>query len=65
VSESPTTPPTVTVEPPVPLTREERLAMDKARRGRNIAIALGLVAFIVIVYAVTLIRMGGNVSSHF
>lgn len=33
----------------------------KARRGRNIAIAVGLVAFIVIVYVVTLVRMGASV----
>ena len=33
----------------------------KARRGRNIAIALGLVAFVILVYAVTVIRMGANV----
>lgn len=39
-------------------------AAAKARRGRNIAIALGLVAFIVIVYGVTLIRMGGYVASR-
>ena len=36
-------------------------AFEKARRGRNIALALGLVAFIVIVFAVTVIRMGGSV----
>ena len=33
----------------------------KARRGCNIAIALGLVAFVVIVYVVSIIRMGGSV----
>jgi hypothetical protein len=33
----------------------------KARRGRNIAIALGLVAFVVIVYVVSIVRMGGGV----
>lgn len=33
----------------------------KARRGRNVAIALGLVAFVLIVYAVSIIRMGGSV----
>ncbi|HRD47475.1 MAG TPA: hypothetical protein PLF78_13445 [Caulobacter sp.] len=38
--------------------------MAKARRGRNIALALGLVAFIVLVYGVTLIRMGGYVASR-
>lgn len=33
----------------------------KARRGRNIAIALGLVAFVIIVYVVSIVRMGGSV----
>jgi hypothetical protein len=33
----------------------------KARRGRNIAIALGLVAFVILVYVVTMARMGANV----
>jgi hypothetical protein len=33
----------------------------KARRGRNIAIALGLVVFVVIVYVVSIVRMGGSV----
>jgi len=33
----------------------------KARRGRNIAIAVGLVVFVIIVYVVSIIRMGGNV----
>lgn len=42
----------------------DRAAMEKARRGRNIAIALGLVAFIVIVYGVTIIRMGGSIVSR-
>lgn len=36
-------------------------AAAKARRARNIAIALGLIAFVVLVYVVTIIRMGGNV----
>jgi tetrahydromethanopterin S-methyltransferase subunit G len=33
----------------------------RARRGRNIAIAVGLVIFIVLVYVVTVVRMGANV----
>lgn len=33
----------------------------KARRGRNIAIALGLVAFVILVFLVTIVRLGGNV----
>lgn len=39
----------------------EDTAAAKARRGRNIAIALGLVAFVILVYVVTVIRMGANV----
>lgn len=40
--------------------REDEAAA-KARRGRNIAIALGLVAFVIIVYLVTVFRMQANV----
>ena len=35
----------------------------KARRSRNVAIALGLVAFVVLVFVVTLIKLGANVAS--
>ena len=65
MSEPQDTPPTATVEAPQPLSPADRAAMDKARRGRNIALAIGLVAFIVIVYAVTVIRMGANAAPHF
>lgn len=40
-------------------------AFRKARAGRNIALALGLVAFVIIVFVVTVIRMGGNAQPHF
>ena len=43
--------------------REDEAAA-KARRGRNIAIAVGLVAFVVLVYVVTIVRMGANVSTR-
>lgn len=33
----------------------------KARRGRNIALAVGLVAFVILVFIVTVVRLGGNV----
>ncbi len=36
-------------------------APHRARRGRNLAIALGLVGFVVLVYLVTVFRLGGNV----
>lgn len=39
----------------------EDAAAAKARRGRNLAIAIGLVAFVIIVYLVTVVRMGANV----
>lgn len=39
----------------------DRAAFEKARKGRNIALALGLVAFVVLVFVVTVIRMGGSV----
>lgn len=34
----------------------------KARRGRNIALALGLVLFVILVFVVTLVRLGANVA---
>jgi hypothetical protein len=40
-------------------------AFRKARSGRNIALGLGLVAFVIIVFAVTVIRMGANANPHF
>jgi hypothetical protein len=37
-------------------------AAKKARDGRNIALGLGLVAFVVMVFVVTLVRLGANVA---
>jgi len=37
----------------------------KARNGRNIALAVGLVAFVVLVFVVTLVRLGANVGNRF
>ncbi len=36
----------------------------KARSRRNIAIALSLVAFVILVFIVTVTRMGGEVASR-
>jgi hypothetical protein len=36
-------------------------AFVRARRGRNIVIAVGLVLFVILVYVVTVIKMGANV----
>lgn len=40
-------------------------AADKARKGRNIALGLGLAGFVILVFVVTLIKLGGNVTPHF
>ncbi|WP_299010166.1 hypothetical protein [uncultured Caulobacter sp.] len=45
-------------------TDAEKLAAKKARDGRNIAIGLGLAAFVVLVFVVTLVRLSGNVHPH-
>lgn len=37
-----------------------RSAMHRARRGRNIAIALLLVGLVVLFYVITIVRMGGS-----
>jgi hypothetical protein len=42
----------------------ENEAARKARRGRNIALAVGLGAFVILVFVVTIARLGGNVSTH-
>lgn len=39
-----------------------QMAAKKARDGRNIALALGLVGFVLLVFVVTLVRLGGNVA---
>ncbi len=36
-------------------------ASARARRGRNLVLALGLVAFVILIFVVTLIRMGAHV----
>jgi len=36
----------------------------RARRSRSIAIALALGAFVIIVFLVTIVRLGGNVLTH-
>ena len=34
----------------------------KARGRRNIAMALGLAGFVILIFVVTLVRLGGNVA---
>jgi hypothetical protein len=42
----------------------ENEAFRKARNGRNIALFIGLLAFVILVFVVTLTRLGGNVVSN-
>lgn len=51
-------------EPRKPLTPAEEEAARAAQRKRNIAIALGLVGFIILVYLVTVLKMGGAVANR-
>jgi t-SNARE complex subunit (syntaxin) len=44
--------------------RREDPEAARARRGRNIAIAVGLVAFVIIVYVVTVVRLGASVATR-
>jgi t-SNARE complex subunit (syntaxin) len=44
--------------------KHETEAFRKARNGRNIALFVGLMAFVIIVFIVTITRLGGNVASH-
>ena len=43
------------------MAKKELNPEEKARRGRNIALALGLTAFVIIVFVTTIVRLGGNV----
>ena len=42
----------------------EEDAAAKARKGRNIALGLGLVAFVILVFVVTVVRLGANVANR-
>jgi len=42
----------------------ETTADAKARRGRNIALALGLLLFVVLIFVVTIVRLGANVAER-
>ena len=40
------------------MTPEEQEQLQRARRGRNIALALALVGFVLLFYAITIVRIG-------
>ena len=42
------------------MTPEEERQLKRARRGRNIALALVLLGFVVLFYAITFVRIGGG-----
>jgi hypothetical protein len=43
---------------------DESEAFRKARSGRNIALLVGLLAFVALVFVITIARLGGNVVSN-
>jgi hypothetical protein len=43
--------------------RNEEAAFRKARNGRNIALFVGLLGFVILVFVVTIVHLGGNVAS--
>ena len=43
--------------------KDEDAAAKKARNGRNIAMLVGLLAFVILIFIVTLTRLGGNVAA--
>ena len=42
------------------MTPDEEARFKRARRGRNIALALVLVGFVVLFYAITIVKIGGQ-----
>ena len=44
--------------------KHEDAAAKRARNGRNVAMLVGLLAFVIIVFIVTITRLGGNVATH-
>lgn len=52
------------VLPPPPEVHALTPQQVKARRSRNIAIALTLVALVILFFAMTIVRLGGNVMNR-
>ena len=42
------------------MTPEEQERLKKARRGRNLALGLVLLGFVVLFYMITIVRIGGG-----
>lgn len=42
------------------MTPEEKEQFERARRGRNIALALALLGFVALFYFITIVRIGGE-----
>ena len=45
-------------------TTPETPEQAKARRLRNIVLAIGLVVFVILVFVVTIVKLGGNVANR-
>ena len=44
--------------------KDESAAFRRARSGRNIAMLIGLLAFVALVFVITIAKLGGNVASN-
>jgi hypothetical protein len=44
--------------------KDEDAAAKRARNGRNIAFFVGLLAFVILIFIVTITRIGGNAASQ-
>ena len=47
-----------------PLTRAESDAVIRKRRGRNIALAVALLAFVVLFYAISVVKLTSPLPGH-
>ena len=54
----------MSVEPEAPVDQDTADLERRQRNRRNLSIAIGLGAFVVIVFAVTIIRLGGAVAER-
>jgi hypothetical protein len=44
--------------------KRELTPVERARNRRSVVIALGLVAFVVLVFTITIVRIGGDVAQR-
>jgi hypothetical protein len=55
------TPPLAPIQPPM---GPEGTEQAKARNMRNIVLGLSLVGFVILIFVVTLVKLGGNIANR-